>query len=71
MSICIDLVYTSAYDSHMNEHFVLQGMAFVWNLEKARQNPLIHDGIAFEQAVLRQSPRVRGDSLPQSVAFPS
>ncbi|MEH2263515.1 BrnT family toxin [Nostoc sp.] len=31
--------------------FVLNGVTFVWNEEKARINPSNHDGITFQQAV--------------------
>lgn len=31
-------------------HFVLNGIAFVWNDEKARINPQNYDGVTFQQA---------------------
>ncbi|WP_332981825.1 BrnT family toxin [Microcoleus sp. A003_D6] len=31
-------------------YFVLNGVAFVWNDEKARINPRNHDGVTFKQA---------------------
>lgn len=31
--------------------FVLNGVTFLWNEEKARINPSNHDGITFQQAV--------------------
>lgn len=34
----------------MDENFVLQGIAFVWDREKAEENRRRHDGIIFEQA---------------------
>jgi len=34
----------------MDVHFVLNGVTFVWNGEKARINPLAHDGVTFQQA---------------------
>jgi uncharacterized protein len=34
----------------MNVYFVLHGITFVWDYEKARSNPSKHDGITFEQA---------------------
>ena len=34
----------------MDVVFVLQGIAFVWDENKARTNPRHHDGITFEQA---------------------
>ncbi|MBZ8182407.1 BrnT family toxin [Oscillatoria salina] len=34
----------------MDVYFVLNGITFVWNEEKARKNPLKHDGVTFEQA---------------------
>jgi uncharacterized protein len=36
--------------SSMNVHFVLNGITFVWSPEKARINPVNHDGITFQQA---------------------
>lgn len=35
----------------MDVFFVLNGVTFVWNEEKARINPSNHDGITFQQAV--------------------
>ncbi|MEM9220741.1 MAG: BrnT family toxin [Cyanobacteria bacterium P01_F01_bin.150] len=34
----------------MDVFFALNGITFVWNDEKARSNPLKHDGITFQQA---------------------
>jgi uncharacterized protein len=34
----------------MDAYFVLNGITFVWNVEKARINPINHDGITFQQA---------------------
>jgi uncharacterized protein len=34
----------------MNVYFVLNGITFSWNNEKAQANPLRHDGITFQQA---------------------
>ena len=34
----------------MNVSFLLNGITFVWDEEKARINPIKHDGITFEQA---------------------
>jgi uncharacterized protein len=34
----------------MDVYFVLNGITFVWNDEKARQNPNKHDGVTFQQA---------------------
>lgn len=34
----------------MNVYFVLNGITFSWDEEKARINPLNHDGITFPQA---------------------
>ena len=34
----------------MDVAFVLKGIAFVWDDDKARANPRHHDGITFEQA---------------------
>ncbi len=31
--------------------FVLNGITFIWDEEKARINPINHDGITFQQAV--------------------
>ena len=35
----------------MDVVFVSQGVVFTWNADKARTNPLRHDGVTFEQAV--------------------
>jgi uncharacterized protein len=34
----------------MNVSFVLNGITFSWDDEKARINPINHDGITFQQA---------------------
>lgn len=34
----------------MDVYFMLNGVTFVWNDEKARVNPLNHDGVTFQQA---------------------
>ncbi len=34
----------------MDQEFILHEITFIWNQEKARQNPLKHEGITFEQA---------------------
>ena len=34
----------------MDTRFVLQGITFIWDENKARENPLHHDGMTFEQA---------------------
>ncbi|MCY7321965.1 MAG: BrnT family toxin [Phormidesmis sp. CAN_BIN36] len=34
----------------MNVYFVLNGITFVWDDQKARSNPSKHDGITFQQA---------------------
>ena len=34
----------------MDTYFVLQGITFVWDDAKARENPRLHDGITFERA---------------------
>ncbi len=34
----------------MDVYFVLNGITFVWNEEKARKNPAKHDGVTFQQA---------------------
>ncbi len=34
----------------MDVYFVLHGITFVWNEEKARKNPNQHDGVTFKQA---------------------
>jgi uncharacterized DUF497 family protein len=35
----------------MDVYFVLNGVTFVWNDEKARINPIKHDGVTFQQAI--------------------
>jgi hypothetical protein len=34
----------------MDVYFVLNGITFIWNVEKARINPVNHGGITFQQA---------------------
>jgi uncharacterized protein len=34
----------------MNVYFVLNNITFIWDDEKARINPMNHDGITFQQA---------------------
>jgi len=34
----------------MDVYFVLNGITFVWNEEKARKNPGKHNGVTFQQA---------------------
>jgi len=34
----------------MDTRFVLQGITFIWDENKARENPRHHEGITFEQA---------------------
>lgn len=34
----------------MDAYFILNGITFVWHCEKARINPLTHDGVTFQQA---------------------
>lgn len=34
----------------MDTCFVLDGITFIWNDEKARVNPRKHDGVTFQQA---------------------
>jgi uncharacterized protein len=34
----------------MDVYFVLNDVTFVWNDEKAKVNPLNHDGVTFQQA---------------------
>ncbi|NJL88688.1 MAG: BrnT family toxin [Coleofasciculaceae cyanobacterium SM2_1_6] len=34
----------------MDVHFVFNGITFIWNAEKARINPINHDGVSFQQA---------------------
>jgi len=34
----------------MDVYFVLNGVTFVWNDEKAKINPINHDGVTFQQA---------------------
>lgn len=36
--------------SGMDVNFLFNGIIFVWNDEKARVNPLKHDGVTFQQA---------------------
>jgi uncharacterized protein len=36
--------------SIMNVYFVINGITFAWDEEKARINPINHDGITFQQA---------------------
>lgn len=35
----------------MDKQFIVNGITFIWNNEKAKQNPIKHRGITFEQAV--------------------
>lgn len=35
----------------MDKEFILNGITFIWNDDKAKQNPFKHKGITFEQAV--------------------
>ncbi|MBD2210742.1 BrnT family toxin [Nostoc linckia FACHB-104] len=35
----------------MDVYFVLNGVTFVWNEEKACINPSNHDGVTFQQAI--------------------
>jgi uncharacterized protein len=35
----------------MDVYFVLNGITFVWNDEKAQVNPKNHDGVTFQQAI--------------------
>lgn len=35
----------------MDRQFIFNGITFVWNEEKARQNPIKHKGVTFERAV--------------------
>jgi len=35
----------------MDQKFILNGITFIWNDDKAKQNPLKHKGITFERAV--------------------
>ncbi|MBR8831055.1 MAG: hypothetical protein N5P05_003760 [Chroococcopsis gigantea SAG 12.99] len=35
----------------MDVYFVANGVTFVWNQEKAKINPINHDGVTFERAV--------------------
>lgn len=46
----IDIVNTHTYTLGMDVYFVLNGITFVWNEEKARKNPGKHDGVSFQQA---------------------
>jgi uncharacterized protein len=34
----------------MDVYFVLNGITFVWNADKAQTNPQKHDGVTFQQA---------------------
>ncbi len=34
----------------MDKHYKLNGIAFVWDQDKAEKNTVKHDGVAFEQA---------------------
>lgn len=34
----------------MDIQFILHGIIFLWNEEKAKQNPKKHEGVTFEQA---------------------
>ena len=34
----------------MDKHYALNGIAFVWDQDKAEKNTVKHDGVAFEQA---------------------
>jgi len=34
----------------MDTRFVLQGITFIWDETKARENPRHHDGVTFERA---------------------
>lgn len=34
----------------MDKRFELNGITFLWNENKARKNPLDHEGVTFEQA---------------------
>lgn len=34
----------------MDTYFVLNGITFVWNEQKARNNPSKHDSVTFQQA---------------------
>jgi uncharacterized protein len=36
--------------TEMDVYFVLNGITFIWNPEKARINPVNHAGITFQQA---------------------
>lgn len=38
------------YSIPMDVYFVLDGITFVWNDEKAKVNPQKHDGVTFQQA---------------------
>ncbi len=35
----------------MDQQFIVNGITFIWNEEKARQNPIKHKGVTFERAV--------------------
>jgi uncharacterized DUF497 family protein len=48
---CIDNINTLlSTAADMDVYFVLNGITFVWNDEKARINPINHDGVTFQQA---------------------
>lgn len=34
----------------MDIHYELNGLSFIWNIDKARTNIAKHDGVSFEQA---------------------
>ena len=34
----------------MDKHYTLNGIAFVWDQDKAAKNTVKHDGVSFEQA---------------------
>ncbi|MEG3439962.1 hypothetical protein V0288_22735 [Pannus brasiliensis CCIBt3594] len=33
----------------MDSRFILNGITFIWNEEKARQNPRKHSGVTFDE----------------------
>ncbi len=35
----------------MDKQFILNGITFIWDEQKAKQNPIKHKGITFERAV--------------------
>ncbi|WP_197091308.1 BrnT family toxin, partial [Crocosphaera watsonii] len=35
----------------MERKFILNGITFIWNEEKARQNKIKHKGVTFERAI--------------------